>query len=104
MALLVFLADAHRLIGGAVEFFTHLHFDERPLLFNDNDKIEPLCKLGQLLPRNWPDATDLEQTQAEVVAFDFVDAEFVERLPHVEIRLTRRDDADLRVASARGNI
>ena len=45
----------------------------------------------------------LNSAQAEVVALDFVDAEFVEGLAHVEIGLAGGDDADLGRAAARGD-
>ena len=45
----------------------------------------------------------LYKPDAELVAFDLVDAEFVERLADVEIALAGRDDADLRIAAARGD-
>ncbi len=48
-------------------------------------------------------AADLVEADAELVAFDLVDAEFVERLADVEIALAGGDDADLRVAAARGD-
>ncbi len=41
--------------------------------------------------------------QPEIVALDLVEPELVERLAHVEIGLADRDDADLRVAAARGD-
>ena len=51
VALLVLLADADRLVGGAVKLLAHLHFDQRALLLDHDDEIEPLGELGQLLPR-----------------------------------------------------
>ena len=48
-------------------------------------------------------AADLVEPDAQLVALDLVDAELVERLAHVEIALAGGDDADLRVASARGD-
>ena len=99
--MLVLLADADRLIGGAVEFLAHLHFDQRTLLLDHDDEVEPLREFREFLAADRPHAGDLEQAQAEVVAFHFVDAEFVERLAHVEIGFAGGDDADLRIAPAR---
>src|SRR5262249_36187481 len=48
VAALVLLADAHRLVGGAIELLAHLHFDERALLLDDDDEIEPLGEFLQL--------------------------------------------------------
>ncbi len=42
VALLVLLADAERLVGGAVKLLAHLHFDQRALLLDDDDEIEAL--------------------------------------------------------------
>ena len=61
VALLVLLADADRLIGGAVELFAHLHFDQRTLFLDHDDEIEALRELGKLLPADRPDAGNLEQ-------------------------------------------
>ncbi len=103
IALLVPLADAERLVGGAVEFLAHLHFKERPLFLNDNDEIEAFRKLLQLALAERPCARDLIKSDAELVTFDLVDAEFVERLPNIEIAFAGGDDADLRVAAARSD-
>ena len=97
------LADADRLVGGAVELLAHLHFDQRALLLDDDDEIEPGGEFGELAPADRPRAADLVEPDAELVAGDFVDAEFVERLAHVEIAFAGGDDADLRLASARGD-
>ncbi len=103
VALLVLLADADRLIGSAVEFLAHLHFDQRALLFDDDDEIEPLREIGQVLPADRPWAGDLVDAQTHVIAFDLVEAELVERLAHVEIGFAGGNDADLRIAPARGD-
>ena len=66
-------------------------------------RSRPLREFGELRPSDRPDAADLEQAQAEIVALDLVDAELVERLAHVEIGLAGRDDADLRIAAAGGD-
>ena len=102
IALLVLLADADRLIGGAVKFFTDLHFDERAFLLDDDDEIEVLGKL-QLAAAERPGARHLVEADAQFVALDLVDAELVERLADVEIALAGGDDADLRIAPARGD-
>ena len=96
VALLVALADADRLVGGAVKLLAHLHFEQRALLLDDDDQIEAVGEFREFAPAERPGAADLEQPDAELVAFDFVDAEFVERLADVEIALAGGDDADLR--------
>ncbi len=103
VALLVLLADADRLIGGAVELLAHLHFDERALLLHHDDEVEAGGEIGKLLARDRPGAAELEDAQAEVVALDLVEAELVEGLAHVEIGLAGGDDADLRIAAAGGD-
>ena len=45
VALLVLLADADRLVGGAVELLAHLHFDQRALLLDHDDEIEALRRI-----------------------------------------------------------
>ena len=42
VALLVLLADADRLVGGAVKLLAHLHFDQRALLLDHDDEVEAL--------------------------------------------------------------
>ena len=50
VALLILLADADRLVRGPVKFFAHLNFDERALLFDDDDEIEAGRELREFLP------------------------------------------------------
>jgi hypothetical protein len=64
-------------------------------------RSRPFGEILQLAARQRPRARDLVELDAEVVALDLVDAELVERLAHVEIALSDRDDADLRIAPAR---
>ena len=68
IVLLIPLADAKRLIGGAVQLLADLHLDERALLFDDNDEVEPGGELGKLPPAEWPDATDFVDANAQLVA------------------------------------
>ncbi len=103
VAVLVLLADADRLVGGAVKLLAHLHLDQRALLLDDDDEVEPFGEFLQLAPAQRPRAADLVEADAERVALDLVDAELVEGLAHVEIALAGGDDADLRLASAGGD-
>ena len=64
----------------------------------------PVGELLEVALADRPRAGDLVEPDAEVVALDLVDAELVERLAHVEIALADRDDADLRLAPARGDV
>src|SRR5262245_58588922 len=104
VALLVLLSDADRLVGGAVELLAHLHLDQRALLLDHDNELEPLRELLEVALADRPRATDLVEPDAEIVALDLVDAELVERLAHVEIALADGDDADLRIAPARGDV
>ena len=72
VSLLVLLADADRLIGGAVKLLAHLHFDQRTFFLDHDDEIEAAREFRELLAIDRPNAADLEQAQAEVVAFHFV--------------------------------
>ena len=75
---LVALADADRLVGGAVKLLADLHLDQRALLLDDDDEIETGGEFGEFAPAERPGAADLVKPDAELVAFDLVDAEFVE--------------------------
>ena len=90
-------------LSGAVKLFAHLHLDQRALLLDHDDQLEPLRELGQLALGERIGTGDLVDAKPEVVGAHLVDAELVERLPHVEIGLAERDDADLRIAPARGD-
>ena len=45
---LVALADHHRLVRGAVKLLAHLHLDQRALLLDHDDEVEPFGELLQL--------------------------------------------------------
>ena len=101
VAALVLLADDQRLHRGAVEVLAHLHLDQRALLLDDDDHLEPAREILEVLDVERPRAADLEQAHAELVGARLVDAEVVERLAHVEIALADRHDADLRALRRR---
>ena len=104
VAVLVLLADAGRLVGGAVQLLAHLHLDQRALLLDDDDQLEALRRMpAGRAGSSGQGQRDLVEPQAEIVGAHLVDAELVERLAHVEIALADRDDADLRIAAARGD-
>ena len=50
LPLLVLLADADRLVGGAVELLAHLHLDQRALLLDHDDEVEALGEVLEVLP------------------------------------------------------
>ncbi len=66
-------------------------------------RSRPVGKFLQLALRQRPRARHLVEPDAEFVALELVDAEFVERLADVEIALAGGDDADLRIAPAGGD-
>ncbi len=104
VAALVLLADAGRLVGGAVELLAHLHLDQRALLLHHDDEIETVGERLEIAPADRPRTADLVEPQPQRVAPDLVDAELVERLAHVEIGLAGGDDPDLGRAAARGDV
>src|SRR5262249_26377545 len=104
VALLVLLADADRLIHRAVELLAHLHFDEGALLLDHDDELETIGELLEVLLADRPGTSDFVEPNAEIVALDFVDAELIERLAHVEIALAYGDDADFRSSPAGGDV
>src|SRR5947209_513257 len=90
-ALLVLLADAGRLVRGAIKLLAHLDLDERALLLDYDDEIQPFGELLELALAQRPWAGDLVDADAEIVAPHLVEAELVERLAHVEVALSHRD-------------
>ena len=98
-AALILLANNDRLVGRSVEVFADLRLDQRTLLLDDDDKLQPLREILQVLVVQWPGATDLEQPYAELVGAPLTDAEIVERLAHIEIALAGGDNAHLGVAA-----
>ena len=68
VAALVLLADADRLVGGAVQLLAHLHFDQRALLLDHDDEVEALGEVDQFVAAGSARAADLEQANAELVA------------------------------------
>src|SRR5205085_3047005 len=104
IALLVAFADADRLVRRAVEFLANLYLDERALLLDHDDEIEAVGELRKLAPGQRPRAADLVDPDAPLVALDLVEVELIERLAHVEVALAGRDDADLGVAAAGGDV
>ena len=100
LALFVLLADHHRLVGGAVKLLAQLDLDQRALLLDDHDEVEPSGEVLQLLRIERPGAGDLEQADAEIIGADLVKAELLQRLAHVEIGFADGDDADARRLTA----
>lgn len=101
LALFVLLADHHGLVGRAVKLLAQLDLDQRALLLDDHDEIEPGGEVLQFLRIERPGAGDLEQADAEIIGADLIEAEFLQRLADVEIGFADGDDADARRLPAR---
>src|SRR5207244_9889853 len=67
-ALLVLLADADRLVGGAVKLLAYLHLDQRAFLLDHDDEIEAVGKFLQLALAQRPRAGNLVEADTEIIA------------------------------------
>ena len=99
-ALRILPADADRLMRAAIKLVAQLVFDQRALLFDDDDLVETLRDCPQALRLERPRAAHLGKPQPKRIGAHFVDAQFIERLAHVKIGFTRRDNAELRLRTA----
>ena len=79
-----------------VHVLLHLRLDERALLLDDDDVLEPARELADADRLERPGHADLVDAHADVARFLGADAEIFERLQHVEIALAGRDDAEPR--------
>src|SRR6185503_17044603 len=97
-ALLVELADDARthVVAPVVELLLQLILDDLPLFLDDEDLVQALGELPDALGLERPRHRDLEDANANLDGVAFRDAEILERLPHVEIALSARDDAEAR--------
>ena len=87
------LADDARRVHRSVEDRTDLIFEQRTLLFDDDDEIETA---GEVAHRDWverPHHPDLEEAQAKRGAL-VGQAEIAEGLQNILPRLASGDDAD----------
>src|SRR6516164_47725 len=99
----IFLADANRLVCGAVKFLADLYFDQRALFLDHDDQIEALGEFRQLAPAERPYTSDFIEADAELIAFELVDAELVKSLADIKIALAGGDDTDLRIVATGGD-
>ena len=99
LALLVELADDARthVFPRVIELFLQLIFDDRSLFLDDQNFFEPRGEATDRLGLERPRHRDLEQPNADLRGVTFVDAQIVERLPHIHIRLAAGDDAETRL-------
>jgi len=102
-ALFILLADAHRLVGGAVQLLAHLNLDERAFFLHHHDQVEALGKFIEALGLDRPRAGQFPDPQAQIIGPHLVDAQFVEGEAHVQIALAHGGDADARALAAGGD-
>ena len=74
-----------------------LILDDRALLLDHEDLLQPQRERVQTLRLERPRETDLVDADADACGFPLVDAEMLERLPHVEIRFSGGDNAEPRL-------
>src|SRR5690606_30071164 len=79
-----------------VELLLDLTLDERALLLDDEDLLDAARELTHDLGLERPAHADLQEPDAEIRGGAPVDAEVLERLHHVEMRLAGRHDAEAR--------
>jgi hypothetical protein len=79
-----------------VELLLQLVLEELPLLLDDEDFFQSLREAPQALGFQRPGHPHLEEADANVRREPVVDAEILERLAHVHVRLARGDDPEPR--------
>ena len=79
-----------------VELLAQLRLDQRALLLDDHDRLQPFGEGAHALRLERPGAGELEEADTESVGLDFIDAERFERLAHVGIGLAGSDNAEPR--------
>ncbi len=94
LPLLVLLADHAGPLGCRVEQLLDLPLDQRALLLDHHDEVEPLDRTLQHLRLERPGHGRLVDAQAERPGTRIVDPEIVERRDHVHPGLAGRDDAE----------
>ena len=99
LAFVVVLADHVRpyVLTPVIELLLQLVLDQLALLLDDEDLFEPLGELTHAFSVERPVHADLVDPQADLSRELPVNAEGVQSLPHVEVRLPRRDDPKARL-------
>ena len=100
LAAVVALADDHGARRRGIKMLAKLRFDQRPLLLDDDDRLQAFGEFGDVFVVERPRTGDLEQPYAKPVRRRLVDAKIVERLTDIEIALADGRDADLRSLAA----
>ena len=86
-AVLVALAHDARRVRGRVQHVLELRLDQRALLLDDDDGVEPLGEAPRPLRLQREGHRHLVQPDPEPPPRRLVDAQILERLPHVEVGL-----------------
>src|SRR5581483_7163862 len=84
-------------LAPVVQLLLQLILHDLALLFDDEDLLEARGELAHALGLERPRHRHLEKTNSDIARFPLVDAQFFERLAHVEIRLARCDDSEARI-------
>ena len=100
VVVLVLLADHPRAVGRIEQLLLDLGLDQRPLLFDHHDSVEPFGERCDTPRFQRPHHADLVQPDAKLVGLHLVDPEFIKRLADVEIAFARGDDAELRCGAS----
>src|SRR5215212_915409 len=96
LAAVVALADDAGRVCGAVEHLLELRLEERALLLDDEDLVEPVGELADDLRLQRPDHAELQQPDGGQP----LEAETAQGVHEIAVGLAGRDDAEPRVASA----
>ncbi len=105
VAILVELADHPRahVLAPIVELLLELVFDDRALLLDDQDLLEPLGEMADALALERPGHRHLVEADADIGGMRLVDPQIVQRLAHVEIGFAGGDDAKARIRAVDDN-
>ena len=98
-AFLVELADHARphIFAPVVELLLELVFDDLPLFLDHENLFKSFGKTADRFRLERPRHRHLEQANADFGSVSLVDAEVIERLADIEIRLAAADDAEARL-------
>ena len=100
IARLVLPAHHAGVARAAEQDFLELDLDDRALLLDHHDQVEPVGEFAQPLRLQRPDHADLVGGDAETLHVLPADAEHLQRMDHVEPAFPGRDNADARARRA----
>ena len=98
LAVLVVLADyaGADVLAPVVQLLLELVLDDLALLLDDEDLLQAAGEVAHAVRVERPGHADLEHAQADAGGERRVDAQRIERLQHVQVRLAGGDDAQAR--------